>query len=168
MELNSNNFKEAFAYAHKVSQLSTAKKRKVGALILQKDDDGNLIYICSGHNHRIGFDNCEDIDGETLPDVIHAEENAIMRMLTSSNIQEHINKSKPLIMVCTYAPCINCAKLMAQVGIKELYYMQKHETKFDMVPNSPKQFLERLGIEIYSIKEFMKNDLLEKLITGEF
>ena len=56
-------------------------RRKVGALLVK-----NRMIISDGYNGTpVGFDNvCEDIDGKTLPYVLHAEANAISKVAKSN------------------------------------------------------------------------------------
>ena len=60
-----------------VASQSTAQKRKVGAIIVQDD---NIISI--GFNGTSpGEDNCcEDANGNTKPEVVHAEDNACKKL----------------------------------------------------------------------------------------
>lgn len=93
-------------------QLSTAERLKVGCIIV-KDD--RIISI--GYNGMpSGASNVCEQDGETKPEVLHAEANAILKLAKSN--ETGLNSS----MFTTYAPCIHCAKLILQSGIKELYY----------------------------------------------
>lgn len=93
-------------------QLSTAERLKVGCIIV-KDD--RIISI--GYNGMpSGASNVCEKDGETKPEVLHAEANAILKLAKSN--ETGLNSS----MFTTYAPCIHCAKLILQSGIKELYY----------------------------------------------
>jgi len=52
----------------------------------------------------------------TLPEVLHAETNAISKLAKSHDSAEGAT------MFCTHAPCMDCAKMIYQSGIIELYY----------------------------------------------
>ncbi len=100
--------------AHEYAKLSCCN-RKVGCIIVK---DNCVISI--GYNGTPpGWKNvCEDSDGGTNnDDVIHAEENAVAKLAKSTESGEGA------VVFCTHAPCKNCARLLANVGIKELYYV---------------------------------------------
>lgn len=105
--------------AQVASQLSYCQKRKVGAIIA----DGRNI-IAYGFNGAVnGQENiCEDEDGKTLPGIVHAEVNAIVKAGTEAAGKD---------MYVTLYPCIECVKLMAQAGIKTVYYLQDHKNRTD-------------------------------------
>jgi len=113
--------------AQRFSELSSAKRLKVGAIVV-KDD--RIISI--GYNGMpSGWDNtCEDVveiheDGGTItktkPEVIHAEANAIAKLAKSSESGEGS------MMFLTHAPCIDCAKQMYTAGVKTVYYRSTYK-----------------------------------------
>ena len=103
------------------AELSHARRLHVGAIVV-KDD--RIISI--GYNGMpAGWDNnCEDVvqhsdDTTTLktkPEVLHAETNAIAKLArsTESGLDADI--------FVTHAPCLDCAKLIYQSGIRNVYY----------------------------------------------
>lgn len=92
-------------------------RRKVGALIV-KD---NMIISDGFNGTPSGFENvCEDENNVTKPYVLHAEANAITKVAASSN------SSKGATIYVTSAPCIECAKLIIQSGIKRVVYSEKY------------------------------------------
>jgi len=103
------------------AECSTAKRAKVGAIIV-KDD--RIISI--GYNGMpSGWDNnCENEIGihkgepvlKTKPQVLHAEMNAISKVARSSE------SSQDAVMFITHAPCHDCAKMIYQSGISNVYY----------------------------------------------
>lgn len=107
--------------ALRYAQLSTAKRAQVGAVIVK---DGRILSI--GYNGMpSGWDNeCEytvdDAMGydthKTKPEVIHAESNAITKVARSSESTEGST------LYTTMLPCLDCAKLIYQSGIREVYY----------------------------------------------
>ncbi|MCC8119652.1 MAG: dCMP deaminase family protein [Bacteroidales bacterium] len=92
---------------------SYCKRRQVGALLV-KD---NMI-ISDGYNGTpAGFENvCEDEDGVTKPYVLHAEANAITKVARSNN------SSEGSTLYVTASPCMECAKLIIQAGIKRVVF----------------------------------------------
>jgi dCMP deaminase len=102
------------------AELSRAKRKKVGCLIVK---DGTI--ISDGYNGTpSGFDNnCEYRDPKsfdeeliTKPEVIHAESNAITKLAKSTQ------SSDGSTMYITISPCVGCAKLIIQSGIKRVVY----------------------------------------------
>ena len=92
---------------------SYCQRRKVGALIV-KDN----AIISDGYNGTpSGFPNiCEDPNGNTIPYVLHAEANAISKLARSNN------NSEGATLYITASPCLECAKLIIQAGIKRVVY----------------------------------------------
>jgi dCMP deaminase len=96
---------------------SYCQRRKVGALIVK-----NGMIISDGYNGTpSGFENvCEDEQGFTKPYVLHAEANAITKIARSP-----IGSDGATLYVTT-EPCIECAKLIIQAGIKRVVYGQEY------------------------------------------
>ena len=96
---------------------SYCTRRQVGALIVK-----DKMIISDGYNGTpSGFPNvCEGEDGLTLPYVLHAEANAITKIARSGN------NSDGATLYVTDAPCIECAKLIIQAGIKRVVYGEKY------------------------------------------
>jgi dCMP deaminase len=107
--------------AQTFAELSHAQRLKVGCIIV-KDD--RIISI--GYNGMpAGWSNiCEDTseDGslKTKPEVLHAESNAIAK-LAKSNESGH-----GASLFVTHSPCLECAKLIYQSGITEVYYQDEY------------------------------------------
>ena len=95
------------------SENSYCTRRKVGALLVK-----DKMIISDGYNGTpSGFPNiCEDADNRTLPYVLHAEANAITKVAKSNN------SSEGSTLYVTDSPCIECAKLIIQAGIKRVVY----------------------------------------------
>ena len=96
---------------------SYCKRRQVGAIVV-KDQR----IISDGYNGTpSGFENiCEDDTNTTKPYVLHAEANAITKLARSSN------NSYGATLYVTASPCIECAKLIIQAGIKRVVYGEKY------------------------------------------
>ena len=95
---------------------SYCKRRRVGALVVKEK------MISDGYNGTpSGFENiCEDENGITKPYVLHAEANAITKLARSGN------NSDGSTLYVTASPCIECAKLIIQAGIKRVVYGEKY------------------------------------------
>ena len=95
-------------------------RRQVGALIVK-----NQMIISDGYNGTpSGFENiCEDENNKTKPYVLHAEANAITKVAASNN-----NSTDATIYI-TSSPCIECAKLIIQAGIKRVVFSEKYHTE---------------------------------------
>lgn len=115
---------------------SYCNRRKVGALIVK-----NKMIISDGFNGTpSGFENiCEDDDNNTKSYVLHAEANAITKVARSNN------SSEGATLYVTTSPCIECAKLIIQSGIKRLVFSELYRMKDGI------ELLERSGIECVHI-----------------
>ena len=99
------------------SENSYCIRRQVGALLV-KD---NMI-ISDGYNGTpSGFENhCEDENNVSKPYVLHAEANAITKVAKSGNSAEGST------LYITDSPCMECAKLIIQSGIKRVVYKDEY------------------------------------------
>ena len=118
-------------WACRCAELSHAKRLQVGAVIVK--DDSVISY---GYNGMpAGWDNnCEDEIGhvfddlghivetrlKTKPEVLHAESNAIAKLAKSTN------SGKDAEIFITHAPCLDCAKLIYQSGIRRVYFNKNY------------------------------------------
>ena len=142
--------------AERFAQLSSAKRAKVGACIVK---DNRIISI--GYNGMpSGWDNdCEDYIKDvsfhvhendkdtygtyvTKPEVLHAESNAIAKVAQSND------NCKGAHLFCTHEPCIDCAKLIHQSGIKHVIY----KNSYDADKGSGLEFLEKSGCNVEKIR----------------
>lgn len=96
---------------------SYCKRRQVGALVVK-----DKMIISDGYNGTpSGFDNeCETPENVTYPYVLHAEANAITKLARSNN------NSDGATLYVTASPCIECAKLIIQAGIKRVIYGEEY------------------------------------------
>ena len=123
--------------AHLYSDLSTARRLKVGALVV-KDD--RIISI--GYNGMPkGWDNnceIEQPDGtlKSKPEVLHAETNAIAKLARSNE------SGLDADIFVTHSPCLDCAKLIYQAGIRRVYYSVNYRD------DSGVNFLKNSGVEV--------------------
>jgi dCMP deaminase len=151
-------------FADRVAKMSHARRLQVGAIVV-KDDR----VISMGYNGMpAGWDNdCENtvfVLGEevlgtdmvalgytqtnndnwtklkTKPEVLHAESNAIAKLARCN--ESGLGAS----IFITHSPCIECAKLIYQSGINNVYYAENYRDDAGI------QFLERSGIKVEQIK----------------
>jgi len=104
--------------AYNLSRLSWAKRKKVGALIV-KDNS----IIADGYNGTpAGYSNeCEDSDGNTHWYVLHAEANAITKLVKRGQ------SCSDSTLYITTSPCKECTKLIIQSGISRIVYSSKYK-----------------------------------------
>lgn len=100
--------------AYEISNASYAVKKKVGCVIVFQNN-----IISFGYNGTpAGFSNrCENPKGLTLPEVLHAESNAIAKCAQSTQ------SSTGADLYVTVSPCFECAKLIIQAGISSVFYL---------------------------------------------
>jgi dCMP deaminase len=139
--------------AERFAQLSSAVRLQVGAIVV-KDD--RIISI--GYNGMpAGWDNCceECCDGggpvgagcyhdhctgpKTKPEVLHAESNAIAKLARSPESGEGAS------IFVTHSPCMDCAKLIFQSGIKNVYYKNDYRSTQGI------DFLYKSGVNIEKV-----------------
>lgn len=154
-------------WARRCAELSHAQRLHVGAVVV-KDDT----VISYGYNGMpAGWDNnCEDkiwdsgaggwlspeeieerypyegfhLEAErvvryglkTKPEVLHAESNAIAKLARSTN------SGAGAEIFITHSPCLECAKLIFQSGIRRVYFGQQYRDDQGI------KFLEKSGVEV--------------------
>jgi len=112
---------------------SYCQRRQVGALIVK-----NNAIISDGYNGTpSGFSNvCEDENNVTFPYVLHAEANAISKLARSNN------NSEGATLYVTASPCLECAKLIIQAGIKRVVYGEPYRIEDGL------ELLKKAGISV--------------------
>ena len=126
------------------SSLSKAERKKVGCLIVK---DGAI--ISDGFNGTPqGFDNSCEIEKEgelvTKQEVLHAESNAITKLARGTQ------SSQGATMYITLSPCIECAKLIIQSGIKRVVFREAYRNTEGIM------LLAKAGIKLKRVKEIYK------------
>ncbi|MCF6213885.1 MAG: dCMP deaminase family protein [Flavobacteriaceae bacterium] len=119
------------------AKLSRCNRKQVGALIVK-----DKMIISDGYNGTpSGFDNCcEDAEGLTKWEVLHAEANAILKVAASSQ------SCKGATLYITLSPCRECSKLIYQAGIKRMVYSKGYRDASGL------EFLEKAGVELVNLK----------------
>jgi dCMP deaminase len=121
--------------AKQISTLSHCVRSKVGAVLVK---EGNIIAF--GYNGTpSGMDNSCEKDNVTLPHVIHAEVNAVLK---AAKTGASVDGST---LYLTLSPCLDCSKLILQAGVKRVVYLETYRHLDG--PNFLKQFIE---VEKYS------------------
>ena len=125
------------------SENSYCKRRQVGALVVK-----DKMIISDGYNGTpSGFENvCEDENNVTKPYVLHAEANAITKLARSGN------NSDGSTLYVTASPCIECAKLIIQAGIKRVVYGEKYRLS-DGIDLLKRANIETVYLDLNDIKE---------------
>ena len=136
------HMKAASVYA----ELSSAKRLQVGCVIVK---DNTIIGI--GYNGMpAGWDNnCENViqhsddtvELKTKPEVLHAETNAIAKIARSTNSTDGAD------MFITHAPCLDCAKLIHQAGIKKVYFGNHYRDNIGV------DFLQQCGVVVTHVDQ---------------
>lgn len=101
---------------------SVCKRAQVGAVVAVNAYGGQITGF--GHNHNadvLNFGCCEGSNGKTLATVLHAEQAALNAMTSLKVADEPLDLSGAVLYV-TRQPCISCAKLIVESGIKQVYY----------------------------------------------
>jgi dCMP deaminase len=159
--------------AERTGKLSHAIRRQVGAVIVKDNRilsygyngmptgwDNNCEYKDYMHGDAGGWLNPDEIyerwpfeeyDKEvesnrryrlvTKDEVLHAESNAIAKVSGSTESSENAS------MFCTTAPCIHCAKMIFQSGIKNVYYRDTYRDSKGV------DFLEKSGVNVTKYPE---------------
>lgn len=142
-------YKHAYMKTARIfGDLSHAVRLKVGAIIVK---DNRVISI--GYNGMpAGWDNeCEykhyslgnpnDFSLKSKPEVLHAETNAIAKLARSSE------SGLDADLFVTHSPCLDCAKLIYQSGIKRVYYATNYRDDAGI------NFLQASGVEVEKVEE---------------
>lgn len=114
------------------SENSYCERRKVGAILVK-----DKMIISDGYNGTpSGFDNiCESPEGSTYPYVLHAEANAITKVARSNN------SSEGSTLYVSASPCLECAKLIIQAGIRRVVFSDLYRIRDGI------DLLQKAGVE---------------------
>ncbi|MEC7736272.1 MAG: dCMP deaminase family protein [Candidatus Neomarinimicrobiota bacterium] len=127
--------------AKEVATRSTCDRKYVGAVIVREKT-----ILSTGYNGSIkGLPHCDEAGHEMVDDhcirTTHAEANAIVQAAKNG---VEINKSDIYV---TASPCYNCFKLIANAGIKTIYYGEFYRE--DRILEHAKE----AGIELVSLED---------------
>jgi dCMP deaminase len=125
------------------AKLSYAKRLKVGCVIVKDSTVIGIGYngMPSGWSNDCEYQVYEEdlhttVKLVTKPEVLHAETNAIAKVAKSTNSTEGAD------LFVTHAPCLDCAKLIYQAGIKTVFYKQTYRCTEGL------EFLRESGVEV--------------------
>lgn len=104
---------------------------------LSKDFNGN--HFPDPYNHYPFIDDTGRYGLKTRPEVLHAETNALAKLAKSTESGNNAT------MFITHSPCLDCAKLIFQSGISNVFYRDSYRSETGI------QFLEKSGIEVKKI-----------------
>jgi dCMP deaminase len=122
--------------ARTYAKLSYSKRIQVGCLIVRETQ---VISIGINGMPSRWSNCCEDEDGHSLPEVLHAEANAIAKLARWSG------NGDGAIMISTHSPCMECAKLIHQAGIVAVYYGTEYRLSDGLT------FLHRMNIPAHLV-----------------
>jgi dCMP deaminase len=145
--------------AQLISSMSYATRAQVGAIIVV---NGNIVsYGWNGMPHGFPNSDLEHTDEHgclvTNPLGLHAESNALMKLLRNTN-GVCVNGGE---MYVTFSPCPDCAKLIIQSGIKRVFYSTQYRRREGI------EILQQAGIEVIhlDVQESVAASV-KKLIDG--
>ena len=150
--------------AETFAELSHARRLHVGAIVVKDDRIISIGYngMPAGwdndceyreylyHGHSFGenaadyFDQTDE-DGKmyrlrTKPEVLHAETNAIAKLARSNE------SGLDADLFVTHAPCLDCAKLIYQAGIRRVWFGTSYRDDAGV------DFLVHSGVEVTQVK----------------
>jgi dCMP deaminase len=136
-----------------VSLRGTCSRKKVGVVFAI---DGRVLM--TGYNGApAGLPHCDHQEDSPCETAVHAEANAIAYAARSGVAL------KGSQVYCTAAPCLNCAKLLVNAGISELYWAEPYRN------NQGSVLLAQAGIPVHRqarLLEFAEQEGLG-VIDGE-
>jgi dCMP deaminase len=141
--------------AYRFAELSHARRLHVGAIVVKDDRiisigyngmpagwDNNCEYEVTEFQTEYGIGSKLVKTGElkTKPEVLHAETNAIAKLARSSE------SGLGADIFITHSPCLDCAKLIYQSGIKRVYFGKQYRNSDGV------DFLKKSGVEVFPVE----------------
>lgn len=121
--------------AFRISKMSRCTRKQVGCVIIKNN---NIISFGWNGTPRGDDNNCEDCNGNTKLNVIHAEDNAFRKLIRSNESAEDA------VMFLTCTPCTRCSERISDAGIKKIYYAERYESGSN---GCGLEYLKKHGIE---------------------
>ena len=124
--------------ASRIAAESYAERAKVGCVIVKGDN-----IISMGYNGTVsGWDNsCELSPHQTNPEVLHAEENAILKLARDGG------NAAGATVICTHACCLSCAKMIFRSGVRTFYYSIPYRRTEGI------EFLKKAGVVVFDLPQ---------------
>jgi len=125
--------------AHQAATRSTCSRKHVGAVIVR-----DRTVLSTGYNGSLrGMPHCEDVgcvveDGHCIT-TVHAEANAILQAAKNG---VGVDGGE---IYTTASPCWPCFKLIANAGIKKIYYGEFYRDE------RSRQVAQEIGIELHDL-----------------
>lgn len=122
--------------AIQIAKASYCKRLQVGAVLVTTEG-----IIVPGYNGTLpGNENCcEDKEGNTKPETLHAERNMILKLANSTL------SARGGTVYVTHSPCDICAGMLVGLGIKELYYKTLYRDNKGLI------MLQENGVKTYKL-----------------
>lgn len=149
-------FKRAYMQtAQTFAELSSARRLHVGAIIVKDDRIISIGYngMPAGWDNDCEYEDIEFADAvfgepqtvvnrglKTRPEVLHAETNAIAKLAKSTE------SGDGAVLFVTHSPCLDCAKLIYQSGIQNVYYLNSYRSEDGI------KFLQKSGVEVEQLQ----------------
>lgn len=131
---------------------SKANKRKVGAVVVS----ANAMYWAAAYNYHPENKSCENTEGNTVPEVIHAEVAAIKKF------KENFSDIAQYKIYTTHPPCANCQQAIQEAGIvkiivvEEFMKLDSGKLRYDLIPPSATKALAK--VLTYGAKKYKPNN----------
>ena len=131
--------------AETFAELSHARRLHVGAIVVKDDRIISIGYngMPAGWDNNCEYtpydDNGDPMDIKTKPEVLHAETNAIAKLAKSTE------SGDGAVLFVTHMPCMDCAKLIFQSGIRSVFYRNSYRS------TDGTAFLERSGVTVEQV-----------------
>lgn len=130
-------------FCEEIAKQSDCLSRHVGAILVKDNDIASTGYNRAPLNTKM-CENCirhSKHSGESLDicKAIHAEETCILNFLKKYSY----DTLKDCILYVSVAPCYNCAKLITETGIKQVY------AKYDYNSSYTKAIFDEAGVTLY-------------------
>lgn len=117
-------YKEIYAMlssCYAIAKMSTCERKQVGAIAVK-----NQNIISYGYNGTTPGDSnkCEDENGNTKNDCLHAEKNLLMKIA-----KDGTGGTDGASLFLTLSPCKDCAIMIHRANFKEIYYTEEYQNK---------------------------------------
>lgn len=120
-----------------MAQRSTCRRLSVGAVITS--EDFRYVYGVGFNGNAAGLPNDCDSDEPGKCGCVHAEVNAVVNCT--------VGRTVPKIVFCTDLPCVNCAKILINMGgVQQIYYGRDYRIRDSL------EVFKKVGIPIEMLR----------------